>query len=162
MPSLGQKGMGYFCMADFGTRWENQGAFKEGGQAHTFKVVDKDDPARPVRILKRLKNPKRSDRFDQEVQACLVLEHPNILPILDHGVLADGKPYFVTPFCNRGNLEEQQMPLGSPLEVLKSFQRFVKALPTDTARALFTAISNRKISLLTKTVSRSLATLESA
>ena len=123
MPSLGQKGMGYFCMADFGTRWENRGAFKEGGQAHTFKVVDKDDPASPVRILKRLKNPKRSDRFDQEVQACLVLEHPNILPILDHGVLADGKPYFVTPFCNRGNLEEQQMPLGSPLEVLKSFRK---------------------------------------
>lgn len=110
-------------MADFGSRWENHGNFKEGGQAHTFKVVDKDDPARSTRILKRLKNPKRSDRFDQEVQAGLVLEHPNILPILDHGELADGKPYFVTPFCNRGNLEEQQMPLGSPLEVLRFFRK---------------------------------------
>lgn len=110
-------------MADFGTRWENQGAFKEGGQAHTFKVIDKDDPARPTRILKRLKNPRRSARFDQEIQAGLSLAHPNILPILDHGVLEDSKPYFVTPFCSRGNLEEQQMPFGSPLKVLKLFRQ---------------------------------------
>ncbi len=108
-------------MADFGSRWENQGSFREGGQAQTFKVVDKNDPKRPVRILKRLKNPKRSDRFDREIQAGLALAHGNILPILDHGVSGDGKPYFVTPFCSRGNLEEQDMPLGSPLEVLKFF-----------------------------------------
>lgn len=42
-------------MADFGSRWENHGNFREGGQAHTFKVIDKDDPARPIRILKRLR-----------------------------------------------------------------------------------------------------------
>lgn len=115
-------------MADFGTRWENKGSFREGGQAHTFKVVDKNDPQESVRILKRLKNPRRSERFDQEIEAGLTLAHRNLLPILDRGILSDGKPYFVTPFCSKGNLEDQTMPLGSPLEVLKFFRQICEGI----------------------------------
>ncbi len=111
-------------MSDFGSRWKNLGSFREGGQAHTFKVEDKTTADKKIYILKRLKNPKRSERFNREIEACLALDHPNILKIIDHGTLSDKrqKPYFVTNYCTPGNLDDHEMPPGSPLKTLELFR----------------------------------------
>jgi serine/threonine protein kinase len=112
-------------MPDFGSRWEWVADFREGGQAHTFKVKDKSASDGKIYILKRLKNSKRGDRFDREIQACRSLEHPNVLKIEDNGVLPgkDGKSFFVSEYCERGSLEDQEMLLGSLVETVELFRQ---------------------------------------
>jgi serine/threonine protein kinase len=56
-------------------------------------------------------------RFDAERQALAVMDHPNIAKVLDGGVTADGRPYFVmelvkgvpiTQFCDERRLTARQ------------------------------------------------------
>jgi serine/threonine protein kinase len=112
-------------MTDFGPRWEKIDDLREGGQAHTYKVKDRTCSDGKVYVLKRLKNLRRSERFSQEIDACLKLEHPNVLKIVDHGVLPgkDAKPFFVTEFCGLGNLDDQEMPFGSLIETLELYRQ---------------------------------------
>lgn len=111
-------------MADLGPRWERIEDLREGGQAHTFKVRDKSTSDGKIYVLKRLKNSKRTDRFNREIEACLKLDHPNIVKILDYGVLPgkDGKPYFVAEYFEQGNLDDQAMPPESVVEGLELFR----------------------------------------
>lgn len=50
----------------FGMRLEIVANLGEGGQAHTFRVGDLNDGSTEW-VLKRLKNPKRVERFRREV-----------------------------------------------------------------------------------------------
>ena len=78
----------------------------EGGQGHTY-VVERSDGSDPRKyVLKRLKNPKRKDYFEREIRACLALDHPNVLKILQCGQTPAGKPYLITDYCENGSLEE--------------------------------------------------------
>jgi serine/threonine protein kinase len=86
-----------------------------------FEVTDTNDPTADVRIPKRVTNPKRSDRFNQDRRG-LIAVSPNIMSTIDLGETSDGKPYFVTPFFGSGNLEDCEMLSGSLLEVLKDFR----------------------------------------
>jgi serine/threonine protein kinase len=112
-------------MADFGPRWENIDMLREGGQAHTYKVRDKNEQDGRIYVLKRLKNPKRTERFNREIEACLQLDHPNVLKIIDHGILPgkDARPFFVTEFCELGNLDDQEMPTGALIETVELFRQ---------------------------------------
>jgi len=112
-------------MKDFGPRWEWISDFREGGQAHTFKVREKNASDGKTYILKRLKNPKRGDRFDREIQVCRSLDHCNVLKIEDYGNLPgkDAKPFFVSEYCERGSLEDQDMPPGSLLDTIELFRQ---------------------------------------
>ncbi|MFZ0964117.1 MAG: serine/threonine-protein kinase [Terriglobia bacterium] len=112
-------------MKSFGTRWELIDSLLEGGQAHAFRVKDKNANDGKIYVLKRLKNLKRTNRFDREVEACRTLNHPNILKIEDHGILPDkdGKPFFVSEYCPGGRLEDQKMPPGSLLETVALFRQ---------------------------------------
>jgi serine/threonine-protein kinase len=112
-------------MPDFGARWEWIADFREGGQAHTFKVRDKSASDGKIYILKRLKNAKRGDRFDREIQACQSLDHRNVLKIEDYGILPgkDAKPFFVSEYCERGSLEDQDMPPASLPQAIELFRQ---------------------------------------
>lgn len=120
-----QSGYYTFDMADFGPRWEKISDLREGGQAHTFRVKDRDTSDGKTYVLKRLKNSKRTDRFDREIEACRKLEHPNVLKIVDYGILPgkDGKPFFVSDYCDLGSLEDQGMPPGSVIESVELFRQ---------------------------------------
>jgi serine/threonine protein kinase len=111
-------------MTDFGPRWERIDDLPEGGQAHAFKVRDKIAADGKTYVLKRLKNPKRTDRFDQEIKACQSLDHPNILKIEDFGIVPgkDKKPFFVSDWCELGSLADRTMPHGSLLEAVTLFR----------------------------------------
>jgi serine/threonine protein kinase len=61
--------------------WEVLKAAKEGGQAHVFKVKRPSDEQ--LGALKRLKNPKRIERFRDEIKAAKTLSHPNIAKLID-------------------------------------------------------------------------------
>jgi serine/threonine protein kinase len=112
-------------MPDFGPRWEWIEDLSEGGQAHTFKVREKEKQDEKLYVLKRLKNPKRTGRFDREVEACRLLDHPNILKIEDYGVLPgkERRPFFVSEYCERGNLSAQPTPRGSLIETVALFKQ---------------------------------------
>lgn len=91
----------------YGERWEIVRSLGEGGQAHTFIVQDLAAPAGESAqefVLKRLKNPNRLGRFEQEVEAVRAIESDRVVPIIDFDVAGD-EPYFVSPYKGR-SLEE--------------------------------------------------------
>jgi serine/threonine protein kinase len=95
-------------------RWEVITDLPEGGQAHVFKVVDKKGDGVTEYVLKRLKNPHRLDRFKKEYEALRKLGHPAIIRVIDFDFDTE-KPFFVTEFCEHGNLAQQEQLLRAPI-----------------------------------------------
>jgi len=91
-------------------------------------VVERADGSDPGKyVLKRLKNPKRRDYFDREIRACLELNHPNVLRIIDYGETPKGKPFLVTEYCEGGSLQERPA-FAVPLDGLKFFDRICEGV----------------------------------
>jgi serine/threonine protein kinase len=110
-------------MPDFGPNWKWIRDLHERGQAHTFIVVRADGSDSREYVLKRLKNVTRRERFDREIRACLVLDHPNVVRIVDFGTDTKARPYLVTEYCGGGALIEKPKPLGTTLEILALFRQ---------------------------------------
>jgi hypothetical protein len=62
-------------MGDFPPEWPWIRDLQEGGQGYTFVVRHAAEPESPQYVLKRLKNPKRLEYFDREIEACTTLDH---------------------------------------------------------------------------------------
>ncbi|SFI22848.1 Serine/threonine protein kinase [Pseudomonas syringae] len=80
--------------------WEaNEVAFARGGQGHVYKVQDTTGKHVGRFVLKELLNPKRSERFNNEIKAITELpQHPHIIEIVDFGAYKDvQKPTYVMP-----------------------------------------------------------------
>lgn len=92
----------------FGGRWEIVRDLGQGGQGQAFVVRDRTSDTGEEYVLKRLTNVKRSARFEKEVDAISKLHHPNVLHLIDSDVKAEPRPYLVTEYCRRGNLEENK------------------------------------------------------
>jgi len=109
-------------MPDFGPRWKCRD-LGQGGQAYTFVVQRRDGADDREYVLKRLKNLKRVERFEREIEVCAKFQHPNVLTIVERGE-ARGKPFLVTEYCTGGSLAEHPRPIGTPvLSVLEIFQQ---------------------------------------
>ncbi len=111
-------------MGDFPPEWEWVHELPEGGQGHTFVVRRSGGSDSARYVLKRLKNPKRADYFEREIQACRTLDHPNVLRVLEHGQTPKGKPYLVTEYCAGGSLETAAR-FSEPGDGLRFFQQIV-------------------------------------
>src|SRR4051794_24395012 len=105
-------------------KWRIIRSLGEGGQAHTYLVLEASGPVGDEAIqyvLKRLKNPARAGRFEREVSALIDLDHPNVLKIVDIGTDGD-KPYFVGEYCAGGDLETAfERVVRSPDDALRIF-----------------------------------------
>ena len=88
----------------YGGRWEIQAQLPEGGQAHTFRVIDLQSDRQVPYALKRLKNVKRLERFRTEVESLRSLDHPNVIKLIAFD-LEVARPYLVSEFCSGGDLE---------------------------------------------------------
>lgn len=75
-------------------KWEVIGSVGEGGQAHAFRVRRIDDDTDGW-VLKRLKNPARIGRFEQEIEVLRHLQCKRIPTVEDYS-LEEG--YFVYPY----------------------------------------------------------------
>ena len=119
-------------MGDFPPEWELVSDLPEGGQAHTFVVRRAGASDSRLYVLKRLKNPKRDDYFEREIQACLSLDHPNVLKVVEHGRTPKGKAFLITEYCVGGSLEK--MPkFDSPSNGLRFFQQIVAGVASAHA-----------------------------
>ena len=101
-------------------KWEILKSLPEGGQAHTFLVrnIGEEIDKQPY-VLKRLKNLGRIERFKREIEIGLKLSHHNLVKIVDFDLKAE-KPYFVTEYCEGGDLEKRGVGQGlDPLSALR-------------------------------------------
>lgn len=114
----------------YGERWETIESHDEGGQSYIFKVKDLKNPGL-VYILKRLKNPKRLDRFKTELDAVQKLDHPRIVKVLDFGVYPaePTKSFLVMEFFSGGTLGKHlQRFSNDPLAGLRLFMEICEAV----------------------------------
>jgi len=95
-------------MGDFPAKWSWVRDLPEGGQGHTFVVRSAAGSDAKLYVLKRLKNPNRREYFVREIQACMSLNHPNVLKVVEHGETPKGKPFLVTEYCARGSLNDHK------------------------------------------------------
>jgi serine/threonine protein kinase len=109
-------------MPDFGKRWKWVSDLGEGGQAHTFLVTPTEEAGDTKFVLKRLKNLDRIERFEREIRACMELEHPNVVHIIDYDKDPKGRPFLVTEYCVGGSLAERHGQSATVLEVLATFR----------------------------------------
>jgi len=110
-------------------KWEIVRDLDEGGQGHVFLVKEKDRESDQQFILKRLKNPKRLDRFKAEIASLQKLDHPSIVNLVDFDI-DDKAPWFVQEYYAGGNLE-QYVTENNPLDIDITFD-----LIADLASAL--------------------------
>jgi serine/threonine protein kinase len=106
-------------VADGKIRYELSGKLGEGGVGEVIKARD-NDIDRDVAI-KRLRSELRSSnatllRFAEEIRTVGRLEHPNIVPIHDVGVDANGEYFFVMKYIHGETLETiiEKLAAGDP------------------------------------------------
>lgn len=95
----------------YGNRWRLLGAphLGQGGQGDVFKVVDVRGEHPGEYALKRIRDPKRQARFENEIEATRRLQHPSIVLLIDHSALdrPDGNTaplFLVMPLAQGGDL----------------------------------------------------------
>jgi hypothetical protein len=104
----------------------------ESGQAWVYEVVGPSGTKRFA--LKRLKNPKRADRFKREIEAMSALRSRGVSvvpPVIEESVDPQGRPYYVMPWYADGSLEEAITTgrfAGSPVDGLELLVRIAQAL----------------------------------
>lgn len=113
-----------------------------GGMGVVYKV--KHRGAGTVLAMKVLKQELTADpinvkRFQQELKAASLINHPNVLPIYDNGVTEDGRPYLVMEYLDGYTLEEILSEEG-----FLDLERFVQIF-TQVCDALSTAHEKRII-----------------
>lgn len=113
-----------------------------GGMGVVYKVKHKG--AGTVLAMKVLKQELTADpinvkRFQQELKAASLINHPNVLPIYDNGVTDDGRPYLVMEYVDGYTLEEILQEEG-----FLDLERFVHIF-SQVCDALMTAHEKRII-----------------
>ncbi|MBO9101110.1 MULTISPECIES: serine/threonine protein kinase [unclassified Rhizobium] len=113
----------------YGGRWRIDSPVSSGGQAEVFLASDMAAEFSEKLVLKRVKNPKRHDRFRNEVEAVKRLNHPNIIKLIDHSALssentASEKQFIIMPYAESGDLSKRvdlyKGNLDSVLQVARS------------------------------------------
>jgi hypothetical protein len=97
----------------YGGRWKTGDGLGEGGQGHVFRAVDTSGALAGEFALKRVRNPKRHERFRNEIEATKRLSHPNIIKLIDHSALdeaagADERLFLVMPIAEGGDLSDPE------------------------------------------------------
>src|SRR5207249_6098191 len=103
-------------------KWQIERELSPGGQANTFLVKDRTSTGAQSYVLKVLKNPKRLERFVDEVRGATRLDHPNIVRVVDSDLTTE-RPYLVTEYCEGGALDQANLTTLSVLERLRKIGR---------------------------------------
>ncbi|HBL8962883.1 serine/threonine-protein kinase [Enterobacter hormaechei] len=114
-------------------KWEaKENSFARGGQGLVYRVRDTSCVNSDIFVLKELLNPKRNERFSNEIKAITLLsKHAHVIDIIDYGAYKDpDKPTYVMPEADN-NLEsyinDEAVKL-SVIECLSLFQKIVSGV----------------------------------
>ena len=96
----------------YGGRWRLGRSIAAGGQAEIFEAFDSAGEFTQDLVLKRVKNPRRHDRFRTEVEAIRRLDHPNIIKLIDNSALSEDaerpeRQFIVMPRAAQGDLQRR-------------------------------------------------------
>ena len=70
-----------------------------GATSEVYEAITKGGARRAVKVLRSVfaDTPDAVFRFEQEGRALAALDHPGLVPVLDAGTTASGRPYFAMP-----------------------------------------------------------------
>jgi serine/threonine-protein kinase PpkA len=127
-------------MAQKYDKWIVKRSLSEGGQAHTFIVVEEGAEDKGEFVLKRFRHPERLQRCRNEVNACLRLSHPNVIKVEASNF--DKEPYFiVTEYCQGGPLSKADLSRYSTVERFELFA----AVSSGVAHAHSQGVTHRDL-----------------
>ncbi len=89
--------------------FEMQNLVGHGGMGSVFKVLEKSSGnTLAIKLMKEelVKDSVSVKRFEQEVQACMSLSHPNLINVHGFGRTEDGKPYLIMDYIEGKSLQE--------------------------------------------------------
>lgn len=103
----------------FANRWEVVEPIAEGGQAWVYEVRDLSASWKDRAILKRLKNHNRLSRFEREIKAAKILDHPSIAKLVDYSL--EDPAFSVSPLYVGTTLRSI-----APVNTLAAIDLFIK------------------------------------
>ncbi|HYL41835.1 MAG TPA: protein kinase [Ktedonobacteraceae bacterium] len=114
------------------TRWIGSGTFGDVYEAQQLPPLNRRVAVK-VMAVEHVADGHAAELFAREVQAIATLDHPNILPVLRVGTLAEGRPYLVMKYAAHGSLQKFCTALPLPYSVLPTIIRESQDLPGDKA-----------------------------
>src|SRR5947207_6718998 len=87
------------------TSWIGSGTFGDVYKAQQLPPLNRR-VALKVMAVEHVADGRAAELFAREVQAIAALDHPNILPVLRVGTVAEGRPYLVMKFAAHGSLQK--------------------------------------------------------
>jgi len=117
--------------ATIGERYFVERELTPGGMSQVYFALDLRLRRRPVviKILSRslTQDPYARQKFEQEVEALLRTDHPNVVRILDTGKLPDGRPYIVMQYIEGETLRSRITNDGMELRLAASILKDIGA-----------------------------------
>lgn len=93
-----------------------------GATATVFRASRTDGLCVALKVLDTDVDPALRRRFERESDVASRLDHPYLVPVVDHG-LVDGRRFLATRLASRGTLatrlEEGPLPLGDVIQVVR-------------------------------------------
>lgn len=100
-------------------RYVVQKLLGQGGVGAVFRATDLDVHNRPVVVKVLLESSAEHDwlvrKFQHESEALSLIDDPGVVKVLDRGVTAEGRPFFVMEFINGTSLRQRIPTSGLPL-----------------------------------------------
>ncbi len=98
-----------------------------GGFGRVFLAHDRQLHDRPVVVKIKLdhavEDPWFERKFSEEIRALTLIDHPNVVGVLDSGRTPDGKPFLVMQYIDGTTLRAVLTPEGLPLDRVANFAR---------------------------------------
>ena len=107
--------------------WTILKALDPGGQGWTYLVRRSGGSTTEQYVIKRLKNRNRIGRFENEIKALQRLTHPGIVRIVETQI-SEKAAYYVTEYCERGDLGKLDLSSKSLLQRLLLFREICSAV----------------------------------
>lgn len=99
------------------TRWIGSGTFGDVYEAEQLPPLSRR-VAIKVMAIEHVADGRAAELFAHEVRSIAALDHPNILPVLRVGAIAEGRPYLVMKYAANGSLQNFCLSPLPPYSVL--------------------------------------------
>jgi len=128
--------------ATIGERYFLERELTRGGMSQVYFALDLrlQRQAVVIKVLSQslVQEPYARKKFEQEVEALLRTDHPNVVRILDTGKLADGRPYIVMQYVDGDTLRSRMTSDGMDLKLAASILKQIgTALEHVHAKGIF-------------------------